>query len=82
MARPKKLYEGENQTMGTSYHSVKHLVQPLAIQPGSAGRPAVEVDAKVSEWIDAGYTLVTAFPYANAPDYIQMVYVLVKQPIG
>ena len=82
MGRPKKLYEGEQKVMSEEYPSVKHLVQPIAIKPGSEARLAGEVDQVVSSWVDRGYTLVTAFPYSNAPDYIQMVYVLVKYPVA
>lgn len=67
--------------MSEEYPSVKHLIQPIALNANSDARHPYEVDKVVSLWVDRGYTLVTAFPYANAPDYIQMVYVLVKQPV-
>jgi len=81
MGRPKKLYEGEQKVMSEEYPSVKHLVQAIALNANSDARSAKEVDEVVGVWIDRGYTMITAFPYANAPDYIQVLYVLVKQPV-
>jgi len=82
MARPRKTYEGEQKLMSEEYPSVKHLVQPIALNANSDARLPGMVDEKVSAWVDRGYTIVTAFPYSNAPDYIQMVYVLVKYPVA
>ena len=40
-----------------------------------------QVDQAVSNWVDRGYTLVSAHPYASEHDTIHMVYVLVKYPV-
>jgi len=56
--------------MSEEYPSVKHLVQAIALSASSDARSAKEVDEVVGVWIDRGYTMITAFPYSNAPDYI------------
>ena len=90
MARPRKLYEGENQIMSNQYvpenyppadyPRVKTLVQPVAVMAGSEGRDVIKVDSMVAAWVEVGYRLVSAYPYAHEPDTVHMVYVLEKQP--
>ncbi len=81
MARPKKLYEGEQKVMSEEYPSVKTLVQTIATAPGADARYGRQVDEIVGSWVDRGYTLVSAYPYANSNDTVVVVYVLVKYPV-
>lgn len=82
MARPKKLYEGENQEMSEEYPSVKQLVQGISLNATSGLRSAAEVDKVVGAWVDRGYNLVSATVVTKEPDYIQVLYVLAKPPVA
>jgi hypothetical protein len=77
MSRPRKV-QGEME-MSEDYPLVKTLIQPIATSLNSEGRKAYEVDAIVSAWVEKGYKLITAFPYSNSPDFVQVLYVLAKQ---
>lgn len=65
--------------MSEEYPLVKTLIQPIATALNSEGRAGYEVDAIVSAWVEKGYKLITAFPYATTPDFVQVLYVLAKQ---
>jgi hypothetical protein len=80
MARLRKLAAEGVMEMTEEYPLVKNLILPISLRPGGDGWPVEEVNQEVGKWVARGYTLVTAFPYANTPDYIQVLYVLAKQP--
>lgn len=82
MARPKKLYEGENQEMSEEYPSVKQLVQGISLAATSGLRSATEVDKIVGSWVDRGYVLVDTHVLTKEPDYVQVLYVLAKLPVA
>lgn len=74
---------GMSDTREVELPLVKNLILPIATSAGAAATSGawlgVQVDAEVSKWIERGYKLITAFPYANAPEYVQVLYVLAKQ---
>lgn len=65
--------------------SVHHMLRTMSKDgmPGPNGeRPADQVDADISEWVDNGYTLKMAAPAGETPGGIRMLYVLVKNGTG
>lgn len=82
MSRPKKLVEGETETMVDEYlPPVKFVIVPIAL--GNTGSGAVgvrEADRVVSEWVDKGYKLFASFRGEFIPgDRAQIVCVLVRE---
>lgn len=82
MARPRKLYEGEKQEMSEEYPSVKQTVQGISLTATAGLRSAAEVDKIIGSWVDRGYVLVSTHVLTKEQDFVQVLYVLAKQPVA
>lgn len=79
MARPRKLQEGEMETMSESL--VRNAIFSVKTTPASVNGDITiqEMNAIMDEFVSKGYKVISAYPIAGASDSVQIYVCMVKQ---
>lgn len=86
--RPKKvkaepLQEKEIKDL-SSLSPIKHIVRGIATQMGGMDKGAhqvYEVDTYIGHWLEQGYKIVLAVPTHREDDFLEILYVLVRNDL-